>query len=58
MLGCGARTDTLFDDGSGGSSFGAYNAGGQAQGGGYPTAVDLLSQGRAGNGFARLRDRW
>jgi hypothetical protein len=46
VLGCGARTDTLFDDGSGGSSFGAYGAGGQAHGGGYPTAG---TQGRGGN---------
>jgi hypothetical protein len=42
-LGCGARTDTLFDDGNGGSagtlSFAGYPSGGQGQGGSFqPTA--------------------
>jgi hypothetical protein len=37
-IGCGARTDTLFDEGVGGDGFGAFNAGGQAHGGSVDTA--------------------
>ena len=46
VLGCGARTDTLFDDGSG---LGGYDSGGQGQGGGQPTAGGFGNTGNFGN---------
>jgi hypothetical protein len=57
-LGCGARTETLFDDGTGGSSFGAFAGdglgafagggfGGQAMGGSHATGGSLGLAGSA-----------